>query len=106
MTTVNQELILITQRQEDLKAQLQNVKDSGGTDVDLVKSLQTELDQTTARQLQLLTEQNDIIHRQRRAEKYVYFQNEKCRPWEIIVYFFYQDLFLLLSFMVKHKMTN
>ncbi|XP_021345131.1 NGFI-A-binding protein 1-like isoform X4 [Mizuhopecten yessoensis] len=68
-TNLNQELLLITQRQEDLKAQLQTAKETGGVDTEVYRSIQVELEQTTVRQLQLLSEQNEIIQKHKRLQE-------------------------------------
>ncbi|XP_060077819.1 NGFI-A-binding protein 1-like [Ylistrum balloti] len=69
ITNLSQELLLITQRQDDLKAQLQTAKESGGVDSEVYRSLQSELEQTTVRQLQLLSEQNEIVQKHKRLSE-------------------------------------
>ncbi|XP_069121922.1 NGFI-A-binding protein homolog [Argopecten irradians] len=69
ITNLSQELLLITQRQEDLKAQLQTAKESSDVESEMFKSLQTELEQTTVRQLQLLAEQTEMIQKHKRLQE-------------------------------------
>ncbi|XP_033732179.1 NGFI-A-binding protein homolog [Pecten maximus] len=69
ITNLSQELLLINQRQEDLKAQLQTAKEAGSVDSEVNRSLQAELEQTNVRQLQLLAEQNEIIQKHKRLQE-------------------------------------
>ncbi|KAK3106615.1 hypothetical protein FSP39_023686 [Pinctada imbricata] len=69
MTTLSQELTIATQKQEELKTQIQAAKDGGQED--LVQSLTTELEQAAAKQLQLYTEQSELIRKSRRFVSYL-----------------------------------
>ncbi|XP_055995872.1 NGFI-A-binding protein 1-like isoform X2 [Ostrea edulis] len=64
MSRLMAELTVVTQNQEMLKAQLVTAKENNQTD--LVNSLQTQIEQATASQLQLYTEQSELIRKQRR----------------------------------------
>jgi hypothetical protein len=64
MSRLMGELTVVTHNQEMLKAQLITAKENNQTD--LVNSLQTQIEQATATQLQLYTEQSELIRKQRR----------------------------------------
>ena len=61
------ELTMVTQNHEVLKGQLTTAKENNQTD--LVNSLQTQIDQVTARQVQLYTEHSELISKQMRYGK-------------------------------------
>nr|XP_022341132.1 NGFI-A-binding protein 1-like isoform X3 [Crassostrea virginica] len=64
MSSLMSELTMVTQNHEVLKGQLTTAKENNQTD--LVNSLQTQIDQVTARQVQLYTEQSELIRKQMR----------------------------------------
>ncbi|XP_061181417.1 NGFI-A-binding protein 1-like isoform X2 [Saccostrea echinata] len=64
MTRLMAELTVVTHNQEMLKTQLNTAKENN--DMDLVNSLQSQIEQVTAQQLQLYTEQSELIRKQRR----------------------------------------
>ncbi|XP_013381464.1 NGFI-A-binding protein 1 isoform X2 [Lingula anatina] len=68
MTQINQELHEVAQQQEEVKTQIQLARDE--ENFPRIHELQTELENLTSKQLQLLTEQSEIIRRQRRSQIY------------------------------------
>lgn len=64
MSALMAELTMVTHNQEMLKGQLNTARENNQTD--LVNSLQTEIDTATAKQLQLYTEQSELIRKQMR----------------------------------------
>ena len=64
MTEINQEMERIKGEQEEITARVQAAKTA--EDYTLIQSLQRQLEALKDKQLQLLTEQSDIIRRQRR----------------------------------------
>ena len=67
MTEINKDLGDITTQQGELKSKVNKAKNAG--DTSLVASLQGELESLTTRQLELLTEQSEIIKKQRCAQR-------------------------------------
>lgn len=65
MSTLMSELTMVTHNQEMLKGQLNTARENNQTD--LVNSLQAEIDTATARQLQLYTEQSELIRKLMRS---------------------------------------
>lgn len=60
---ISQELSLISEKQEQIVSDLESAKES--QDMDKVDSLQLQLEQITNKHLQLLTEQSDLLRKQR-----------------------------------------
>lgn len=69
MTVIHSELAQISTAQEDLKSRIQLAKDS--QDYTLVHSVQAQLETLMSRQVQLLSEQNDLVVKQQKYEKYM-----------------------------------
>ena len=67
MSEIDKELGDVTGQQGELKARVNKAKNFG--DTSLVHSLQGELESLTTRQLELLTEQSEIIKKQRCAQR-------------------------------------
>lgn len=65
MSALMAELTMVTHNQEMLKGQLNTARENNQTD--LVNSLQAEIDTATAKQLQLYTEQSELIRKQMRS---------------------------------------
>nr|XP_034315300.1 NGFI-A-binding protein 1 isoform X9 [Crassostrea gigas] len=65
MSALMSELTMVTHNQEMLKGQLNTARENNQTD--LVNSLQAEIDTATAKQLQLYTEQSELIRKQMRS---------------------------------------
>ena len=64
MSALSQELTLVTQKQEDIKSQIQSAREAN--QAELIQTLQAELEQMQSRQLQLYTEQSELIRKSRR----------------------------------------
>lgn len=64
MSALMSELTMVTHNQEMLKGQLNTARENDQTE--LVNTLQAEIDTATARQLQLYTEQGELIRKQMR----------------------------------------
>lgn len=69
MTAINNEMVSLKQKQDEIKSQLVAAKDAG--DAVSLQKLQGTRDLITSRQLHLMAEQNEIIKKQRRFERYV-----------------------------------
>ncbi|XP_064595424.1 uncharacterized protein LOC135462023 isoform X2 [Liolophura sinensis] len=69
MTVIHSELAQISTAQEDLKSRIQLAKDS--QDYTLVHNVQAQLETLMSRQVQLLSEQNDLVVKQQKYEKYI-----------------------------------
>ena len=67
MTEINKELSDITTQQGELKSKVNKAKNA--SDSSLVADLQGELEALTTRQLDLLTEQSEIIKKQRCVQR-------------------------------------
>ena len=63
LAAINKEIAHVSSRQEDVLQQLENAKES--SDNDNVTELQSSLEKITNRHLQLLTEQSDLLRKQR-----------------------------------------
>lgn len=70
MSTIHQDLANISQSQEDLRVRIASAKDA--EDFARIQPLQAELETLTSQQLQLLTEQSEIIRKQRRSDRRVF----------------------------------
>lgn len=93
LSEISRELEELTEKQDKLKAQMAEAK--GGDNYAIVQALSAESEAATAKQLQLLTEQSDLMRRQRKSHKYVidysppldlYSHNTCFRPWECQVF--------------------
>lgn len=69
MSAINNEMVSLKEKQDEIKTQLAAAKDAG--DTILLQKLQGSRDLITSRQLHLMAEQNEIIKKQRRYERYV-----------------------------------
>ncbi|KAJ8306816.1 hypothetical protein KUTeg_014900 [Tegillarca granosa] len=63
LTTINEELTSVALKLDEYKTHISAAKEKG--DEELCKSLQTELELVSSRQLQLISEQNEILRKQR-----------------------------------------
>ncbi|XP_029646848.1 inner centromere protein A isoform X2 [Octopus sinensis] len=75
MTAINNEMVSLKQKQDEIKSQLVAAKDAG--DAVSLQKLQGTRDLITSRQLHLMAEQNEIIKKQRRFERYQ-MKNARC----------------------------
>ena len=64
MSAINKELSVISTKQEEVLQQLESAKE-GGDNETAVLDLQNQLEQITNKHLQLLTEQSDMLRKQR-----------------------------------------
>lgn len=63
MRLISQELGSISEKQEKIVTELDVAKE--GQDIEKAESLQTQLEQITNKHLQLLTEQSELLRKQR-----------------------------------------
>ncbi|XP_033121804.1 NGFI-A-binding protein 1-like isoform X2 [Anneissia japonica] len=68
MNEISSQLSQIKQTQNNIKAEIQHAKDS--ENLQAVYDLQIELEKLTTQQLMLMTEQTDLIKKQRRSDRY------------------------------------
>ncbi|XP_014666103.1 PREDICTED: uncharacterized protein LOC106808059 [Priapulus caudatus] len=68
MVELNAELKKVAVKQEQVKGQIQLAKE--GEDFLLLQELQTELERLTTKRLLFMTEQSDIIKKQKRSDRY------------------------------------
>ncbi|KAK2180531.1 hypothetical protein NP493_439g02020 [Ridgeia piscesae] len=74
MTEINKELSDITTQQAELKSKVNKAKNA--SDSSLVADLQGELESLTTRQLDLLTEQSEIIKKQRCVQRQLWVKHQ------------------------------
>lgn len=67
MIELNAELKKVALNQEQVKAQIQQAKEA--EEFLLLQELQTELERLTTKQLLVMTEQSDIIKKQKRSDR-------------------------------------
>ena len=63
LSQINKELSVISTKQEEVLQQLESAKEGGDNETAL--DLQNQLEQITNKHLQLLTEQSDMLRKQR-----------------------------------------
>ena len=80
LAAINKEIAHVSSRQEDVLQQLENAKES--SDNDNVTELQSSLEKITNRHLQLLTEQSDLLRKQRWVYIHLYMPNEISHPYQ------------------------
>ncbi|CAE1176951.1 NAB [Acanthosepion pharaonis] len=76
MSAINNEMVSLKEKQDEIKTQLAAAKDAG--DTILLQKLQGSRDLITSRQLHLMAEQNEIIKKQRRYERYQMKNAVRC----------------------------
>ena len=67
LAEISQELQDLTTKQEKLKIQMNEAK--SGENYAIIQALSAESEAATAKQLQLLTEQSDLMRKQRKSHK-------------------------------------
>ncbi|XP_067686825.1 titin homolog isoform X1 [Haliotis asinina] len=75
MNCINQDMKRIKDRQEAIKTEIVTARDTQNSP--LVQKLQQELETLTAQQLALLTEQGEILRKQKRSERYLMTKPER-----------------------------
>ena len=68
MAEIASELAAVQKRQEETKAEIQEAQKEE-ENIKLLQDLQARMEQLTSKQLGLLTEQSDVIRKQRRAQR-------------------------------------